>query len=175
MPVRTRAQARAEEQAKQEKKRNRHVTFKEEVVIMGEDKPGSDLETGKSPALSSQPDSFFNFLPSLTPANLVRANQYYNFLVAAGVLVGYLTDPEASFAEYGFDIGVHVLSGLASEHLGKDFAQIAAGANVARLLAIGGHAALGNSTIPARLQVADVANHVFNLLSEGVAMRYARL
>ena len=92
-----------------------------------------------------------------------RYTQYYNLAVAGFAVLGYFTNPNASFLEYGTDVAVHLLQACVTENT-PNLNMAASAANGVRLFSIGFSGILNNSTIKPWLNVIDIGNHAYNLL-----------
>jgi len=102
--------------------------------------------------------------PKLTPENILLASQVYNGFVAAAVTLSYLTTPNASLTEYGFDVSVHVLQAFITKNAPDLLIAAAYATNGIRAFNIFNHALANDSTIPNFLNTLDLFNHL-----EGVA------
>ncbi len=105
--------------------------------------------------------SFFN---KQTPYK--AALQVYNLVTVALVAQDLATNPEATWAEDGFDILVHLASAIALQVKPSVITELSSiFLNSARIGAIYGGVTSDSSAIPLAFNLVDVANHLVNLAS----------
>ncbi|QDP72441.1 hypothetical protein FOG18_07655 [Legionella israelensis] len=94
------------------------------------------------------------------------AMQIYNLSIASLALYNLLTDPEASFAELGPDIIIHVTSAISYQSSELGFTDIGSAAlNFFRIGSIYTGVSSGCSSVSTDLNLADVGNHMANILT----------